>query len=427
MADTVRRTAIAVLDALLERPLVTLLLLVACTLLFAAAAATAYFLLPPSTAHRLLRARGPRRWVRVVRSFWQRRAAGLLAWPHVIVRWKQRGSTVPAGRDAEVVARLGGATLHHYGRATAATRPPVLLVHALVTHPWILDLSPGRSLVGHLLDRGHDVFLLSWGDPTDRGALRGLSHAVQLLGAADAAVAQRTGRQVHVVAYCSGGIVALLRQSMARAPWVASLSLVAVPVDLQVPGGVFSVVSHPELRPAWVLDGNGRVPAAVVREVFHLQRRIAIRSALARRRLEGEEARAYDALDRWLFDQRDLEGGVFFDLVDLARANLLVEGGRIDGAAVDLSRVDVPCLVALADRDHLVPAGSSLVARHVLPDATLLDVPAGHVGMLASSRSTSLLYDPLSDWIASVDPAATDHFVRDSERRAPDRGSRRRR
>lgn len=393
----------ALLDEAVARPLLTLLVAVALLLVAAATAATAYFLLPPSTSHHLLRARGPRRWGRTVRSYLQRCAAGLLAWPHIVVRWHQRRAAMPGGRPFETVEHLGGAVLRRYERTTTATRPPVLLVHALVTEPWILDLAPGRSLAGHLLDRGHDVFLLAWGDPTGEEELRGLTHAVHLLEAAEASVSRRTGRRVHVVAYCSGGLVALLRHALAGAPRVASLALVAVPVDLQVRGGVFSVVAHPELRPAWVLDGNNRVPGAVVREVFHLQRRIAIRSALARGRLEGEDAAAYDALDRWLFRQRHLEGGVFFDLVDLARANLLVEGGRIDGAVVDLRRVGVPTLVALADRDHLVPAGSSLLARHLLPDTTVVDVPAGHVGMVASRRSPRLLYEPLSEWILSTD------------------------
>ena len=47
----------------------------------------------------------------------------------------------------------------------------MLLVYALINKPYILDLRPGNSFVGHLLREGYDVFLLDWGTPgwEDRG------------------------------------------------------------------------------------------------------------------------------------------------------------------------------------------------------------------------------------------------------------------
>jgi hypothetical protein len=69
---------------------------------------------------------------------------------------------------------------------------------------------------------------------------------------------------------------------------------------------------------------------------------------------------------------------------------------------IDPGKVQLAVLVAPASRDHLVPAGSSLAARHPFPNTTLLDVPSGHVGMLARARSGRLLYGPVSDWIFDV-------------------------
>jgi hypothetical protein len=86
--------------------------------------------------------------------------------------------------------------------------------------------------------------------------------------------------------------------------------------------------------------------------------------------MTSEDAVAFDALDSWLFHQRDLEGGVFFDLVDLARANPFVEPAVIDGIRIDPGKVQLPVLVALASRDHLVPAGSSLAARSATGSST---------------------------------------------------------
>ena len=42
-------------------------------------------------------------------------------------------------------------------------RVPILLIYALINKPYIMDLTPGNSLVEYLVDRGFDVYMLDWG------------------------------------------------------------------------------------------------------------------------------------------------------------------------------------------------------------------------------------------------------------------------
>ena len=42
---------------------------------------------------------------------------------------------------------------------------PVLLVMSLVSKPYILDLTPGQSLIEFLLQQGFDVYMIDWGVP----------------------------------------------------------------------------------------------------------------------------------------------------------------------------------------------------------------------------------------------------------------------
>ena len=37
------------------------------------------------------------------------------------------------------------------------------MIYALINKPYILDLYPGNSLIEHLTNQGHDVYLLDWG------------------------------------------------------------------------------------------------------------------------------------------------------------------------------------------------------------------------------------------------------------------------
>lgn len=43
---------------------------------------------------------------------------------------------------------------------------PVVFAYALINTPAILDLSHDRSVVGQFLDRGFDVYVIDWGDPS---------------------------------------------------------------------------------------------------------------------------------------------------------------------------------------------------------------------------------------------------------------------
>src|SRR5262249_24995173 len=61
------------------------------------------------------------------------------------------------------------ARLWHYRSEAPRHRPPILIVHSLVSKSYILDLLPGNSTVAFLVGEGFDVFLLDWGTGRPRG------------------------------------------------------------------------------------------------------------------------------------------------------------------------------------------------------------------------------------------------------------------
>jgi len=357
------------------------------------------------TERRWLRAGPVRRTVRRWRSRTLRFFLWWASWPHLVdVLLRTRHVEVMTTPSA-VVWRQGRATLARIGaHDVPRSGEPVLLVHSVVTRPWILDLLPDRSLANALVESGADTYLLDWGDPRRSDAGQGLEAHAQAFVDAVQALAQRspTGR-VRVVGYCMGATIALAALGAWGQGPVSSLALIAPPFDTQVPGGMATVLQRPELLPVLALDEDGCVPASFVREGFHLLRRQALRGAVVRMRRRGdaEFQRVAAALSRWAWEQRRVPGALWFDLVDLFRANSMLRGDLHLGARrVDLSRVSVPTLVLVTDRDHIVPIASSLALTREIPHAEIVRCPAGHVSMLMGHEARTVLLPALRDWLS---------------------------
>lgn len=362
---------------------------------------------PRSTNRVYLQTGRPSRTWRRYRMLWQRGVAAVAGWPHLVDLALGTRRTVPGTAPAEVVWDEGRATLRRYaGPRTHAE--PVLIVHALVTEPWILDLTEERSLIRRLVEEGLDVYLLDWGAPTPEDAGRDLEeYALTLMRAEQEVLAISGAERLHLAGYCLGGTLCLARAAAWPDGFLASLTMIAPPIDTDVRGGIGAVLKTRALRPVLALDARSLVPPSLVRESFHLLRRRAIDTVLGRvvGRVEGREAKeAYAALARWVWEHRALPGALFLDLVDLFRDNLLWRGElRLGDRAAELSRVRVPMLLVVADRDHIVPSASSLrlAEADLAAPVEVLASAGGHVSTLMGRWGREVVWPGMARWLAS--------------------------
>jgi polyhydroxyalkanoate synthase len=66
------------------------------------------------------------------------------------------------------------------------------------------------------------------------------------------------------------------------------------------------------------------------------------------------------------------------------------------------AEVIVPALVAIPERDRIVPPASAAALAAALPEATTVRLPGGHIGMVVGGGAARTLRAELGRWLRRV-------------------------
>jgi polyhydroxyalkanoate synthase subunit PhaC len=326
-------------------------------------------------------------------------------------------SAAPVGRTPkQVVWAHNQITLYRYCPRRAVVHPvPLLLVHSLITRPYILDLIPGTSFVEYLLDRGFDVYLIDWGLPRAHLRLEDyvldyLPHALKTMRGESKAA------ELSVLGYCLGGLLVLLYAATHPDSPVRNIVSVATPVDFRpmARSGIWgSVPADPRLQIAiesW-FDAYGNIPAEVIKTNFQIFRSFHPASEFSWymslwENLDDAEYVAYfRAVDRWAQDHIPFPGEVFRQITDdFVRDNKLI-GGRLElgGRCAELRSVRQAFLAIAAETDILVPLTATDMQVDLVgsADKQFLTVPGGHVSLVAGRESRMTVWPRVAEWLVA--------------------------
>ena len=295
----------------------------------------------------------------------------------------------------------GPARLLDYG----GTGPAALFVPSLVNRASVLDLMPGHSMLRWLAAQGTRPLLLDWGTPGL--AERGFTLTDWIAGRLEraiAAAAEATGGPVTLVGYCMGGLLALAA-ALRHPERVRGLGLLATPWDFHAadaPRARSAANLLPALEPA--MATTGALPVDALQLLFAGLDPFGIaRKFRAFGRLDPASPRAahFVALEDWLNDGIPLSAPVAREcLAGWYGANTPARGEwRVAGAPVAPAAWRGPSFLAIPRGDRIVPPDSARALADQLPDATVLDVSAGHIGMAAGMKAEAVLWRPLRDWL----------------------------
>ena len=253
--------------------------------------------------------------------------------------------------------------LIQYAPATAEVHArPHLIVPPQINKFYVFDLSPGKSIVQHLVRSGFRVFAVSWRNPTaDQGDWDMDTYAGALLEAI-AAVREITGSpDVNIHAACSGAMTvsALLGHLAARGERPVHAATLMVAVLGTNEGSQLGLFATPETIAAakrasaakGVLDGRdmGRVFA-------WLRPNDLVWNYWVNNYLMGQPPPAFDVL-YWNNDSTRLPARFHAQLLDVFAGDLLRRPGAFSvlGTPVDLGQVECEKFVLAGITDHITP------------------------------------------------------------------------
>lgn len=267
--------------------------------------------------------------------------------------------------EGQVVYREEHLELIQYTPKTEKVfKRPIFIIPPQINKFYVWDLAPKRSVIEYLLSKGHQIFIVSWRNPTAANADWGMDSYIQALDrASDVACDISKSKDLNFVGACSGGITASLLMSY----WAArdikrANSFTLLVAILNVDGakettmGLFANFETLELarmfsRSTGVLSGKDLQKAFA-----WLRPNDLIWAYWVNNYLLGNDPPAFDVLF-WNADTTNLPAALHTDMIDMMAEGGAREGSDILvlGTKVDLGAVTCDKFVVGGTTDHITP------------------------------------------------------------------------
>jgi polyhydroxyalkanoate synthase len=292
--------------------------------------------------------------------------------------------------------------------------PPVLFVPAPVSRYFVIDLLPGRTFAGHVATAGFDVFIMDFGEPTSEDRFCDLSYYVDgLLRRCVRKVCALTQvDSISMIGYCLGGTLSLLYTALYPES-VNRLVLLTTSVDGDVKGGI-PWVAHQMGMAGESFDNPRLVPAIEVKSWFEMlspgSNSVAGRFSDLWDRLEDtpERLSAVRTMASWVDDVVPAPGRLLAELYQQfgpTRNKLMKNEASVGNRLVDLAKIRIPVMSVSADRDTIAPPEGVDAIGSLLPQAEIVRLPGGHVGIVAG-RSARTLWDKTIEFLRASEGVA---------------------
>jgi polyhydroxyalkanoate synthase subunit PhaC len=253
--------------------------------------------------------------------------------------------------------------IQYQPRADEVDEVPVLLVSSPVNKYYLVDLEPEQSVMRAELDRGRNVFVVSWVNPDASHADIGFDHYVSSIVEILETISDISGAITsHLLGLCGGGVLAFL-----AAAYLAAIEQQHILATLTI---AIAVLDYDRGPSGMAYLDQKQVDRAVRRAIKHgyFDAREAAWSFALIRPIEGIWANAVHnyllgkpppavGLLYWAADQTNLATRFGAQMMEAALNNRLTRPGgvSISGVPIDGGQITVDTYVLAASTDHISP------------------------------------------------------------------------
>jgi polyhydroxyalkanoate synthase len=268
--------------------------------------------------------------------------------------------------------------IQYYPQSETQYRRPVFVVPPSINKYYILDLRPDNSMVGHLLQQGHPVFLMSWrnfdqehagttwDDLIETGIIKGLQVTREISGE----------QRPNCVGFCIGGTLlssALAVLAARGDKEIGSVSLLTTFLDYLDTGPIDifvdeKLVAYRERTIGGVDGPVGLFKGEDMGNTFSLLRPNDLWwNYNVDKYLKGQKPNALDLLF-WNNDSTNLPGPMYCWYLRHTYLQNDLKSGELDccGVKLDLRAIDAPAYILATHDDHIVPWKSAYASTELL-------------------------------------------------------------
>lgn len=270
-----------------------------------------------------------------------------------------------AATPGKVVFRNEMMELIQYTPSTPQTRTiPLLIVPPWINKYYILDLSPQNSLVRWLVAQGISVFIISWVNPDERFAQKGLFDYLEEgpRCATKIIKKQLNVSKINTLGFCIGGtlLATLLAYNKGQKDnSINSASFLATMMDFSDPGDLSVFIDEQQIQKLeQEMAKKGYLPGQMMASSFNsLRANDLVWSFFIKNYLQGKNPAPFDIL-YWNSDSTNMPATMHSQYLRwMYLQNDLIKPGKIhlNDTPIDLSQIKTPTFFLSTEKDHIAP------------------------------------------------------------------------